>query len=549
MEPTNHFTRSAEAISLNIKISVVALVTLCISSSSAWAQKGFLDGAWLRKIGIGMMQASHAFNNYSQSLQIGSQLSNQNQFNIFGSFSQQDTIRESLLLPPYVLKGPMLEPVGLSMEYTHEQLLLLYRRACLIYERGDSARAVKSFEILAKKGLAEAQYSYGYCLLNTNNKRQIASGVKWISSAADQGNADASYCMGVIYLNGIGGVPQDSVKSKEWILKSADEGCYYGQVYIGNAYLVDCDYVDAAKYYTMAFMQKQSYSYLEEQKAVLAQIAFNLGVFSCEGKGEPYNLRKAARYFEWAAGRGHAEAAYILGLLYYEGSDELGQNNHLAKRYLKTAANFGHTGAPYWLTLLYNQEGDNENIILWGSRAETRDSVDCQYAVGYAFYNKGDYENAVNWFKKAAEQNYVEPCCMLAYIYENNLNDSISAFQYIKKAAELGYDAAINDLGTYYVNGEFVDRNIPLAIEYFSKAAEMNLPSAYHNLGVVYYNKEFGVKNLKRAAEYWKHGAELGDPNSQYCYSLVLKKGKGVKKDKAQAAYWKQLAAQNGIEE
>jgi TPR repeat protein len=47
--------------------------------------------------------------------------------------------------------------------------------------------------------------------------------MKWYRLAADQGNADAQFYLGLLYDNGKG-VPQDYAEAVKWLRKAADQG-------------------------------------------------------------------------------------------------------------------------------------------------------------------------------------------------------------------------------------------------------------------------------------------------------------------------------------
>ena len=82
------------------------------------------------------------------------------------------------------------------------------------------------------------------------------------------------------------------------------------------------------------------------------------------------------------------------------------------------------------------------------------------------------------------------------------------------------------------------------------KAASLNSGMAYNNLGNIYSAKELTkTPDWSKAADCFYKGAELNCPEAIYNYSLCLKKGKGVKKDKQAAKRWLEEAAKNGSEE
>ena len=93
-------------------------------------------------------------------------------------------------------------------------------------------------------------------------------------------------------------------------------------------------------------------------------------------------------------------------------------------------------------------------------------------------------------------------------------------------------------------------QDLEKATTLLQKAASLNSGLAYNNLGNIYSAKELTkTPNWSKAADCFYKGAELNCPEAQYNYSLCLKKGKGVKKDKQAAKRWLEEAAKNGSEE
>ncbi|QLQ31053.1 MAG: sel1 repeat family protein [Candidatus Thiothrix singaporensis] len=56
-----------------------------------------------------------------------------------------------------------------------------------------------------------------------NPQANIAQSIKWQQSAAEAGNAEAQYGLGLLYANGQY-VASDSNKAREWFQKAADQG-------------------------------------------------------------------------------------------------------------------------------------------------------------------------------------------------------------------------------------------------------------------------------------------------------------------------------------
>lgn len=379
--------------------------------------------------------------------------------------------------------------------------------------------------------------------------------------------------------NGWGGKKNEE-EGFQWFLKAADNNHFLANMEVGDYYCFELhDTLSAAKYYEMACEYAQSHSSLVN-KDITSRICYNLGCFYYYGSGVAKDENKACKHWIHSADLGNIDAAFIIGSWYEEGQ-VVKKNPQLAIHYIcfaainghieaqatvgdffinlkdsinaiewyKIAASNGHRGSMEVLTELYFRAGDNDSTIYWGSKPECKGSLIAQYYVGNAYRNKEDYKNAETWLMEAACQNDAESYWCLACMYYNELNDSIAYINSLRQAADLGWPDAINDMGTEYLEGVLVERDIDKAKEYFNKAMEKGNLNSYCNLGLIYFFKEYGLRDYKLAAEYWKKGAELGNPMCQYNYSCVLRKGKGVKKDKKQANQWMILAARNGSED
>ena len=79
--------------------------------------------------------------------------------------------------------------------------------------------------------------------------------VRWFRLAADQGDAEAQYCLGIMYRNG-DGVPQDYAEAVRWLRLAADQGVALAQAILGIMYRkgegVPQDYAEAARWSRLA---------------------------------------------------------------------------------------------------------------------------------------------------------------------------------------------------------------------------------------------------------------------------------------------------------
>ena len=129
----------------------------------------------------------------------------------------------------------------------------------------------------AEQGDADAQFNLGVMYEQGNGvKKDYTQAAKWYRKAAEQGHADAQFNLGSMYANGEG-VKQDDTQAVEWFRKAAEQGHAYAQNNLGLMYAkgegVKQDYTQAVEWYRKA--AEQGYD----------KAQFNLGVIYANGHG------------------------------------------------------------------------------------------------------------------------------------------------------------------------------------------------------------------------------------------------------------------------
>ena len=114
--------------------------------------------------------------------------------------------------------------------------------------------------------------------------------LQWFRSAADQGNADAQYNLGVMYDEGQG-VPQDDTEALQWYRRAADQGNADARFNLGVMYF---EGQRVPQDYTLAYM------WLNLAAAAGAQDAPNALDVLTAGLMTPEQIAKAQRLTrEW----------------------------------------------------------------------------------------------------------------------------------------------------------------------------------------------------------------------------------------------------------
>jgi len=139
-----------------------------------------------------------------------------------------------------------------------------------------------------------------------NNDAKVAGNdFESVKKAAEQGNANAQYNLGVCYAEGKG-VKQDYTEAVKWFVKAAGQGNAEAQFNIGFLYErgtgVNKDYTEAIKWYKKAAEQG------------ISEAQFKLGMYYEYGIGVEKDAVKAAGWFLKAAEQGNTEARKRLGM-------------------------------------------------------------------------------------------------------------------------------------------------------------------------------------------------------------------------------------------
>ncbi|MCS1407836.1 MAG: Secretory immunoglobulin A-binding protein EsiB [Verrucomicrobia subdivision 3 bacterium] len=136
----------------------------------------------------------------------------------------------------------------------------------------------------------------GFLLLWLGNENTVRQ-------AAQQGDAEAQFNLGMRYLQGVG-VPQDDAEAAQWHQKAAEQGHARAQFNLGWAYDngmgVPQDDVEAVKWYRKAAHQG------------LAEAQFNLGRMYYFGMGVPQNDAEGYAWYLLSKARGFGYAEMLV---------------------------------------------------------------------------------------------------------------------------------------------------------------------------------------------------------------------------------------------
>ncbi len=243
-----------------------------------------------------------------------------------GASAELATPTEQAALPPATSSYNPLAPAGAKAFAQDPQVSNLIAK-----EKGNAplneriARdstlpaSLKDLETQAYKAIPEAQHDLAaiYTAGRAGVTQNFDKAALWFREAADNGIANASYNLGVLYHQGLG------------VEKDLDRALYW---------------------------------YREAAKNGHPEAQYNLGISHIEGIGVDYNAPLAAAFFESSANQGIVEAAYNLGLIYENGLIGGANKQEDALMWYKIAADGGSTDAKAALAQLASgmQIGDAE---------------------------------------------------------------------------------------------------------------------------------------------------------------------------------------------
>jgi hypothetical protein len=127
-----------------------------------------------------------------------------------------------------------------------------------------------------------------------------------------------------------------------------------------------------------------------------------------------------------------------------------------------------------------------------------------------------------------------------------NAKDFNRAAPLLYKAAVQRHTNAQSLLGSMYLIGKGVPKDVALAIYWLKEAAKQEHAAAQSLLGAIYLVGKDAPQNLVKAAQWFQKAARLGLADAQYLLGIMYYEGKGVPRDLALAHHFFSQAATQG---
>ena len=401
-------------------------------------------------------------------------------------------------------------------------IAIFYAFFCNAYNSFAASKERNELQIKAESGDTEAQKEFAALQIRNGND---ADAFKWFRKAANQGDAEAQYEVGLCYANGIG-VVQDCVESVIWFRKSAEQGDAEAQVALGSCYMrgegVVRDFNEAMKWY---------------QKAAKQDVAFAkywIGFFYENGLGVEANITEAIKWYVQAEHQGLDLAQYSLGLCYLNG-DGVARDIEKAFSLLLKAAEQGFVNAQSLVGAAYYTGRDGiveQNLVeaeKWFRKAAERGEAVAQFRLAMMYFHgvgvAVNYEESVKWFERAAKENNVPKAqLMLGICYAGHFGFSSGfgsdctkeALYWYRQAANNGDIDAKRFLGEKITSEDVLEEEAePPEDKCYYTAAELGCADAQCMLGLCYLAQE-GFNSTEETANKWlRKAAEQGNKRAK----------------------------------
>jgi TPR repeat protein len=264
-------------------------------------------------------------------------------------------------------------------------------------------------------------------------------------------------------------------------------------------------------------------------------------------------------FFEIAAECQHADAQYVLGIMYSHINKGVQQDYQAALDWFLKAAENGSVKARYRIALCcrdgLGMAQDYRQALVWFTRAAENGHVESQYctgmlySVGYLNEIEQNHNMAYLWFKIAAENDHVLAQYMMGMSFFQGHGvdrDYAKAMVWYQRVADRDKTGgAYNNIGHMLEKGLGVPRDNKMAMSYYLKVSCLNNNMAQLNIGQM-LELGYGVKqDLIEAMNWYTKAAEAGNPTAQFRLGKMYLRGKPLY-DFELALTWFERAVENG---
>lgn len=248
---------------------------------------------------------------------------------------------------------------------------------------------------------------------------------------------------------------------------------------------------------------------------------------------------------------------FLLGcsvVTYADGKVYLDNVQQLVKK-----ADQGDLDAIHQLIAMYGKgetvAKDEQKALQYSRKGAALGDAQSKYMAGMILLHrpdvsKQDIAEATKLLTEVAESGHAHTQATLGSYYltgellPKNIEQGI---RWTEAAAKQNHGLALNNLGWMYYKGTGLKQDYKKAVEYLEKGVKQNNALAYANLATLYSRGDGVKQNDQKAVELLEKSVELGEPMAKVNLALAYYNGVGTKKDQDKAYRLIQEAAQAGV--
>jgi len=201
----------------------------------------------------------------------------------------------------------------------------------------------------------------------------------------------------------------------------------------------------------------------------------------------------------------------------------------------------------------YSKTSSSDTKTLTKYKTELNDlATEIIFSEGFEFHQRGEFAEAFKKYKKIAKQDNPVAQQLLGSLYMNGQGvkkDITKAIYWFQKAVEEDEEIAQYYLGIMYLKGVGIEQDLSKPAHWIHKSAEQGDALAQYQLGNMYL-KGAGVEQKHFMAALWfRKAAEQRVSVAQLQLGKMYATGKGVAENNDEALYWYKKAANQGSNE
>eukprot|EP00002_Diphylleia_rotans_P017468 TRINITY_DN3395_c0_g1_i3.p1 TRINITY_DN3395_c0_g1~~TRINITY_DN3395_c0_g1_i3.p1 ORF type:complete len:1278 (-),score=198.42 TRINITY_DN3395_c0_g1_i3:553-4386(-) len=400
----------------------------------------------------------------------------------------------------------------------------------------DEQEAVRLYLLADQSGASQATYALGCCYEHGRGvPRDLTTAVHLYLRSAQEGCPDAQTALGLCYLRGVG-VPQDQDQAHYWLRIASDQGMAPAAYHLAMALLHTPDRTPSVH----ALAQTRSSPALvfaqtpppssspstpdgkgapgngnpDNAKVADTQAtnprmveAFRLFIHGAsqlhlpsqyraalcllDGIGVEQDVTQALDRLRFCGEQGHVEALARLGDLHHLGTHAplVPQDHRLAAEWYLKAADIGHSHSQRMLADMYVQ------------------------GLGV----RKDLPTAIDWYLRAGNQKHNSAVIQMSF--QDMASEFCPTYEFRLSKSHVVFDTGDREaqfqLGTRYMEGKGVIKDVNQAFDWYKLAANQGHPKAMRKVGDCFAKGLGTMRNLRSALSWYEKAAAAGDPKAQ----------------------------------